>query len=211
MKPYTKTGDCGLTSLASNQRVSKTCTRIEAYGTVDELNSQVGLLITYCKDTHDTAILTEVQETLFLIGGILATDSPGKVSTVYRSTDEPCITQPMNRASVERQTANHSEYEISLVTSDMVFHLEQEIDAICTTLPPLKSFILPGGSRSSAICHVCRTVCRRAERRILALHEQENSVNPNIIAYINRLSDYFFVLARKLNQDENHPEILWRK
>ena len=179
MKPYTKTGDCGQTSLASNHRVSKTCTRIEAYGTVDELNSQVGLLITYCKDPHDITILTEVQETLFLIGGILATDAP--------DSDTACS-----------------------VTPDTVLHLEQEIDAICITLPPLKSFILPGGSRPSAICHVCRTVCRRAERRILTLHEQENSVNLNIIAYINRLSDYFFVLARKLNRDGNHPEIIWR-
>ena len=180
MKPYTKTGDCGLTSLASSQRVSKTCTRIEAYGTVDELNSQVGLLITYCTSPHDIELLTEVQETLFVIGGILATDAP--------DSDNDCS-----------------------VTSDTVLHLEQEIDAICATLPSLKSFILPGGCRASAISHVCRTICRRAERRILCLHEQENSVHSNLIAYINRLSDYFFVLARKLNQDENHPEIIWKK
>ena len=180
MKPYTKTGDCGQTSLASNQRVSKTCTRIEAYGTVDELNSQVGLLITYCTYSHDIEVLTDVQETLFVSGGILATDSSESVPDCS-------------------------------VTPDMVLHIEQEIDTICATLPPLKSFILPGGTRASAISHICRTVCRRAERRILCLHEQGNSVNHNIIAYINRLSDYFFVLARKLNVDENHPEIIWRK
>lgn len=180
MKPYTKTGDCGQTSLASNQRVSKTCTRIEAYGTVDELNSQIGLLITYCNAPHDIAALTEVQETLFVIGGILATD------------------------------ASDSETDCSVAT-DTILHLEQEIDAICTTLPPLKSFILPGGCRASAVSHVCRTVCRRAERRIICLNEQENSVHSNLIAYINRLSDYLFVLARKLNLDENHPEIIWRK
>lgn len=178
MKPYTKTGDCGQTSLASSQRVSKTCTRIEAYGTVDELNSQVGLLITYCKDAHDIDVLTEVQETLFIIGGILATDAP---------------------------------QEDSLISPDTIHLLEQEIDAICSILPPLKSFILLGGARASAISHICRTVCRRAERRILCLHEQENAVDANLIAYINRLSDYFFVLARKLNLDENHPEIIWKK
>ena len=180
MKPYTKTGDNGQTSLASSQRVNKTCTRIEAYGTVDELNSQIGLLITYCISSHDIEILTEVQETLFVIGGILATDAP--------DSDKNCS-----------------------VTSDTVLHLEQEIDAICSTLPPLKSFILPGGTRASAVSHICRTVCRRAERRILCLYEQEINVNPNLIAYINRLSDYLFVLARKLNLDENHPEIIWKK
>ena len=183
MKPYTKTGDCGQTSLASSQRVSKTCTRIEAYGTVDELNSQVGLLVTYCKDAHDVDVLTQVQQTLFVIGGALATDA----------TDAPDSTPGCS------------------VAPDEVLHLEQEIDTICATLPPLKSFILPGGTRASAVCHVCRTVCRRAERRILCLHEQEKTVSPSLIAYVNRLSDYLFVLARKLNLDENHPEIIWRK
>ena len=180
MKPYTKTGDCGQTSLASSQRVSKTCTRIEAYGTIDELNSQTGLLITYCGDAHDTNVLTDVQETLFVIGGILATDT--------HENDTNCSIAP-----------------------DTVFHLEKEIDAICETLPPLRSFILPGGSRASAISHVCRTICRRAERRILRLCEEDSPVDSNIIAYINRLSDYFFVLARKLNIDEKHTEIIWRK
>ena len=93
----------------------------------------------------------------------------------------------------------------------MVLAIEQQIDAINAILPPFRHFILPGGGRAAAMCHVCRTVCRRAERRILTLCEEGAEVDGNVIAYINRLSDYLFVLARKLNLDENQPEIIWRK
>ncbi|MBR1519987.1 MAG: cob(I)yrinic acid a,c-diamide adenosyltransferase [Bacteroidaceae bacterium] len=182
MKIYTKTGDCGQTSLVGGQRVSKTCARLESYGTVDELNSQIGLLITYCKKEADQNFLTEVQNTLFVVGGYLATDNSQR----------------------EVRTFN-------IVTSDMVLAIEQQIDAINAILPPFRHFILPGGGRAAAVCHVCRTVCRRAERRILTLCEEGAEVDGNVIAYINRLSDYLFVLARKLNLDENQPEIIWRK
>ena len=182
MKIYTKTGDRGQTSLVGGQRVSKTCARLESYGTVDELNSQIGLLITYCKEEADRNFLTEVQNTLFVVGGYLATDNSLR----------------------EVRTFN-------IVTPDMVLAIEQQIDAINAILPPFRHFILPGGGRAAAVCHVCRAVCRRAERRILTLCEEGTEVDGNVIAYINRLSDYLFVLARKLNLDENLPEIIWRK
>lgn len=182
MKIYTKTGDCGQTSLVGGQRVSKTCARLESYGTVDELNSQIGLLITYCKDQTDIDFLIEVQNALFVLGGYLATDNSQR----------------------EVRTFN-------IVTPEMVEAIEQQIDAINAILPPFRHFILPGGGRAAAVAHVCRTVCRRAERRILALCEEGAEVDTQVIAYINRLSDYLFVLARKLNLDEKHAEIIWQK
>lgn len=182
MKIYTRTGDQGQTSLVGGQRVSKTCTRLESYGTIDELCSQIGLLITYCTDTHDQQCLTEVQNTLFVVGGYLATDN----------------------SQQEVRTGN-------IVTQEMVTTIEQEIDRINATLPPFRAFILPGGCRAAALCHVCRTVCRRAERRILALAEDGAEVDTLVVAYVNRLSDYLFVLARKLNADEKHPEIIWKR
>ncbi len=182
MKIYTRTGDQGQTSLVGGQRVSKTCARLESYGTIDELCSQIGLLITYCTDDHDLQSLTQVQNTLFVVGGYLATDNSQR------------DVRPGN-----------------IVTPDMVTAIETEIDRINATLPPFRCFILPGGCRAAAVCHVCRTVCRRAERRILALCEEGAEVDTQVIAYINRLSDYLFVLARKLNADEKHEEIIWQR
>ncbi|MBQ0023169.1 MAG: cob(I)yrinic acid a,c-diamide adenosyltransferase [Prevotellaceae bacterium] len=182
MKLYTKTGDKGQTSLVGGQRVSKCCKRLESYGTVDELNSHIGVLITYCTDPADQAFLTDVQSKLFVVGGYLATDN----------------------TQHEVRTGN-------IVTPEMVAAIETQIDAIDSILPPLKLFILPGGCRAAAYCHVCRTVCRRTERCILSLIEEGTEVDDNVTAYINRLSDYFFILARKLNLDENHPEIIWRR
>lgn len=182
MKIYTRTGDQGQTSLVGGQRVSKTCARLESYGTVDELNSQIGLLITYCKEAADKDFLIEVQNTLFVLGGYLATDN------------------------TQREVRS-----FNIVTSDMVEAIEHQIDAINAILPPFRHFILPGGGQAAAVCHVCRTVCRRAERRILTLSEEGAEVDTLVIAYINRLSDYLFVLARKLNLDENQPEIIWKK
>ncbi len=182
MKIYTRTGDQGQTSLVGGQRVSKTCARLESYGTIDELCSQIGLLITYCKSEHDIQFLTNIQGELFVVGGYLATDNTQK----------------------EVRPGN-------IVTEEMVCALEQEIDAINTTLPPFRCFILPGGCRAAALCHVCRTVCRRAERRILALVEEGAEVDAQVISYVNRLSDYLFVLARKLNIDEKHAEIIWQR
>lgn len=182
MKIYTKTGDRGQTSLVGGQRVSKCCDRLESYGTVDELNSHIGVLITYCSDKHDAAFLTDVQAKLFVVGGYLATDN---------STREV------------RQG--------NIVTPEMVAEVETEIDRVQALLPPLKLFILPGGSRGSAYAHVCRTVCRRAERCILRLVESGAEVDDNVTAYVNRLSDYLFVLARKLNVDNNVEDVVWRR
>ena len=180
MKIYTKTGDKGQTSLIGGVRVPKCCERLESYGTVDELNSNIGLLITYCTDRHDVNFLIDVQTKLFVIGSYLATD--------------------------QKQTALKS---ISVVTDDMVSSLETEIDSIEAVLPPVRLFVLPGGCRTAALCHVCRTVCRRAERSVLRLQSSGCEVDDNVIAFLNRLSDYLFVLARKLNVNEGHEEIIW--
>lgn len=178
MKIYTKTGDWGKTSLVGGQRVSKCCERLESYGTIDELNSHLGVLLTYCTDTRDRQFLLTVQARLFTVGGYLATDST--------STDLlPSCT----------------------VTAEMVSAVEEEIDYIQSLLPALRSFILPSGCRGAAYAHVCRTVCRRAERAILRLAECGTQVDANVTAYVNRLSDYLFVLARKLNIDNGEEEI----
>jgi len=182
MKIYTKTGDKGQTSLVGGQRVSKCCERLESYGTVDELNSHIGVLITYCKDEQDKMFLTDVQGKLFVVGGYLATDN-----------------------------SNHEIRQGNIVTVEMVEEVEKEIDRIQQLLPPLKLFILPGGSRAASYAHVCRTVCRRAERCILRLSECGAEVDDLVTAYVNRLSDYFFTLARKLNVDENTDEVIWRR
>ena len=186
---YTRTGDAGQTSLIGGTRVSKTDLRLEAYGTVDELNAQLGLLLTYLTDadkaaadrTADVQLLLGVQSCLFTVGAALATDSTKMAS---------------------RPTA--------IVTPEMVSELEQAIDRIDSQLPSLRLFILPGGGRAAAVAHVCRTVCRRAERRILAL-AQQSEVAPELLAYVNRLSDYLFVLSRKLNVDEKKEEIIWNR
>lgn len=182
MKIYTRTGDDGTTSLASGQRVKKNCTRIEAYGTIDELTSHIGLLIAYCDQAEDKEYLTDVQSKLFIIGGYIATDTS--------QGDAP--SRPA-------------------VSSEAVSEMEQHIDAINAIIPPFKCFILPGGSIAASQAHVCRTVCRRAERRILDLREEGAEVDNQCINYVNRLSDYLFVLARKINMDENHPEIIWKR
>lgn len=182
MKVYTKTGDKGQTSLVGGQRVSKCCCRLESYGTIDELNSHIGVLITYCSDEHDVTFLTDVQGKLFVVGGYLATDNS------------------------QRQVR-----EGNIVTPEMVTEVEEEIDRLQALLPPLRLFILPGGSRAAAYAHVCRTVCRRAERCIQRLIEEGCEVDEQVSAYVNRLSDYLFVLARKLNVDNNVEDIVWRR
>lgn len=177
---YTKTGDRGTTSLVGGTRVSKTHDRLEAYGTVDELNSFLGLLVTYLSDEHDRAFVQQVQDTLFVVGSYLATD---QTKTALRQS--------------------------SVVSAERVEAMEHEIDLLDSALPPLTAFVLPGGSRGAAVCHVCRTVCRRAERRILTLAEQVE-IAPELLAYVNRLSDYLFVLSRKINCDEKKGEIFWK-
>lgn len=182
MKLYTKTGDKGETSLVGGQRVSKCCERLESYGTIDELNSFVGVLITYCTDKKDVDFLVDIQGKLFVVGGYLATDN-----------------------------SQHEVRQGNIITQEMVENVEHEIDRLQELLPPLKLFILPGGSRAASFAHVCRTVCRKAERCILRLAKTGAFVDDNVTAYINRLSDYFFVLSRKLNVDNNIEDSIWRR
>lgn len=177
-KVYTKTGDAGTTSLVGGKRVDKACARLESYGTIDELNAQVGLLLTYVTEQADRECLVAVQNCLFVVGAQLATEpeSPHKPS--------------------------------SFVTLDDVTALEKNIDLAAEGLPKWRGFTLPGGCRAAALAHVCRTVCRRAERRIVELASTA-TVSPEVLQYINRLSDYLFVLAKKLNFIAGQSEKLW--
>lgn len=179
MKIYTKTGDDGTTGLIGGSRVKKYDVKLEAYGTVDELNSHIGLIISSEIDEKTKQFLLEIQSKLFVIGAQLATDQN---SESYKQQ------LPCNGEDIKK--------------------LEDEMDIMMENLPALENFVLPSGSIGTAYSHVARTVCRRAERRIIELSEKEN-VNENLIKYINRLSDYLFVLSRKINNDLKLPENLW--
>ena len=170
MKVYTKTGDKGTTSLIGGTRVPKDDARLNAYGTVDELNSFIGLLVSFLDDKRVCDFLANIQNILFDIGGILATDTEK--------------TQPYTS-----------------ITEDDIKQIESEIDFLGEELPALKSFVIPGGTKAAAMSHVCRTVARRTERKIYTMKEKY-FVDENVLIYVNRLSDYFFVLARFLNKHE---------
>ena len=176
---YTRTGDNGTTQLASGERVAKDCSRLEAYGTIDELNSQLGLLLTYVDDETERARIIQTQRDLCSIGAILAT-SPES----------------------ERKTS-------CVITAKDIQELEHAIDAAAEGLPGWRGFVLPGGCRAAAMAHVCRTTCRRAERLICRLNT-ETPVEQNVTIYINRLSDYLYILASKLNFLAGKEEILWQ-
>ena len=179
MKIYTKTGDAGDTALFGGQRVAKDALRIEAYGTVDELNAFLGLIVRHCTSPDIKSRLLRVQGELFQVGADLATPLDAKTSYITRLNAEPAQ------------------------------RLEAEIDEWEVLLPPLTSFILPGGSQPGAELHIARTVCRRAERRAVSLARTE-ALNDAIIIYLNRLSDWLFVLARTVNHRQNAPETPWR-
>lgn len=179
-KIYTKTGDDGTSGLIGGTRVQKSDARLEAYGTVDELNSWIGLLKTENIDQKTTATLELIQNKLFVIGSKLATDMD-KIS--QKSEPLPCKT-------------------------DDIKHIESEIDRMQNELVPLTNFILPGGSQLAAFTHIARTVCRRAERRISSLDSRIDE-RENIIIFINRLSDYLFVLARYINFKKDIEETKW--
>ena len=185
MKIYTKTGDDGTTGLFGGTRVSKHHIRINSYGTVDELNSWIGLLRDQGLEKHDDEVLLKVQNHLFTMGAMLATD-PEKAQL----------------------KSGKDRLNIPLIHKDDVQMLEDEIDQMNKSLPPMTHFILPGGHQIVSTCHIARTVCRRAERMTSLLHENE-AVEEEILSYINRLSDYLFVLARKLSAQLNVDEIKW--
>lgn len=171
-KIYTRTGDDGTTGLGDGGRTQKDSLRVEAFGTVDELNSAVGVLIANIEDDSIASMLLDIQHDLFDLGG------------------ELCI--PGSEAIKDRHTKR----------------LENELDKLNADLPPLKEFILPGGSRSAAHAHLARTICRRAERRLITLARQE-PVNKPAIRYLNRLSDLLFVAARALARADGAGEVLW--
>ena len=179
MKIYTKKGDTGKTALIGGTRVSKNHIRIEAYGTVDELNSWLGLLRDEVKDSRSKNVLADVQNNLFTIGSLLAAD-PSKN---------------------KMQLPQLSESDVTL--------LEKEIDRMTALLPPLKNFLLPGGHVVVSHCHIARCVCRRAERKVANLM-QKNSVEPLVIKYLNRLSDYLFVLSRNIAAAYRAKETPWK-
>lgn len=179
MKIYTKTGDKGETSILGGKRLPKSHLRIEAYGTVDELNSHVGLVKDQEVNQKRQDLLLNIQNQLFIIGSILATDpekSNVKIPSLY-------------------------EKDIQV--------LEEAIDAMNEEIPPLTNFVLPGGHPAISFGHLARTVCRRAERNTIALSLEEK-VDELIIQYLNRLSDYFFTLCRKMHQELDIPEIPWK-
>ncbi len=181
MKIYTKTGDKGKSGLIGGTRVEKSDLRLEAYGTIDELNTHIGLLVSLgLKDEH-ALFLKKLQNLLFTVGSNLATDT----------------------SKIEYKTA-------STMKESYIEEVENEIDRLETTLPPLRHFILPGGSQKAAVSHICRTVARRAERRIVEM-SADYPVDKLTIMYVNRLSDYFFVLARVLLQEDKKQEIIWEQ
>lgn len=178
-KVYTRTGDQGTTSLVGGVRVSKASLRLDAYGTVDELSSHIGLLIAMLGSDEQTKLLKRIQNTLFNVGTHLATDA--KQTELLSSARLP---------------------------QGEVAYMEHQIDDINSSLNSSQGFILPGGSQEAAQAHVCRTVCRRAERCIIALAETAE-IGDEILQYMNRLSDYLFVLAKKINFNKHIGENLW--
>ncbi|MGZ8525161.1 MAG: cob(I)yrinic acid a,c-diamide adenosyltransferase [Chitinophagaceae bacterium] len=181
MKIYTKTGDKGITSLIGGTKVSKAHLRIEAYGTIDELNSYIGLCNDLLSDKNSSAILPEVQDRLFTIGAALACDP-------------------------EKET----KMKIPDLKEEDIILLESEIDQMDEILPSMKSFILPGGHPVISHLHVARCICRRAERSCVRLKSRNNEVEPIISKYLNRLSDYLFILARYAGHVMGVPEISWK-
>lgn len=178
MKIYTRKGDTGETSLIGGKRVSKTSLRIEAYGTIDELNSVIGLVRDSARHKDEDAFLVDIQNNLFTIGSKLA-------------------------------TAEGSKMELPELVKEDVDALEKAMDLMDEQLPALKNFILPGGDLAASHCHLARTVCRRAERRVVEL-AQSGSVDELIIRYLNRLSDYLFVLARFFTAKHGGEETAWK-
>lgn len=180
MKIYTKTGDKGTTALVGGRRVSKGDTKIESYGTVDELNSWIGLVRDQPINESRRDLLKEIQDRLFTIGADLASEPEQVRKKAVPSLEEEDITL-----------------------------LENEMDKMDTSLTPLRAFVLPGGNQSVSFAHLARTVCRRAERLVIRLSEEEE-VNPLLVKYLNRLSDYLFVLSRKMTQESGSEEITWK-
>ncbi|WP_108801620.1 cob(I)yrinic acid a,c-diamide adenosyltransferase [Aquimarina sp. Aq107] len=185
MKIYTKTGDKGTTALFGGTRVPKHHIRIDSYGTVDELNSHIGLIRDQQIDELSKTVLVTIQDKLFTVGAVLATDP-------------------------EKATLKNGQKRLNIPTISIedITLLETEIDRMNESLPPMTHFVLPGGHQTVSFCHIARCVCRRAERLATALYELE-PFEATTLQYLNRLSDYLFVLARKLSYDLQANEIQW--
>jgi cob(I)alamin adenosyltransferase len=182
MKIYTKGGDKGETGLFGGERVPKSSERIEAYGTIDELSSFIGLVAEETKSEEIKSLLKSIQNQLFTVGSDLATPHAQK----------------------------NSKFNIPRVPKEFFENAEKQIDKFDVELKPLSNFILPGGCRASAMLNICRTICRRAERKVVKLNESEQ-VGENILIFLNRLSDLFFVLARYENMISGIPDTIWKK
>jgi len=180
-KIYTKTGDKGSTSLIGGVRVPKNHIRIESYGTVDELNSFIGMVNDMCANEQISGWLREIQDRLFTLGSVLATNPDKEVKM-----------------------------KLPDLHDEDVAWLEQRIDEMNEVLPEMRSFILPGGNLASSTCHVARCVCRRAERLCVGMHEQDEYVPELIVKYLNRLSDFLFVLSRYISHINGAEEVAWR-
>ena len=185
MKIYTKTGDKGTTALFGGTRVAKHHIRIESYGSIDELNSWLGLIRDQNIDANSKKTLITIQDKLFTVGAILATDP-----------EKSILKNGKERLNIPK------------IESTDIELLEKEMDAMEENLPPMTHFILPGGHTTVSYCHIARTVCRRAERLTSHLYENE-PFDDSVLSYINRLSDYLFVLARKLSVGLEAEEIKW--
>lgn len=178
---YTRTGDLGTTALVSGTRVKKHQERIELYGEVDELNSVIGLAISLLEKNFDKTFLHKIQSSLFDLGSNLACEEEKR-----------------------------KEYRLPEISEDFITAVEKEIDKMDAELPPLKHFILPGGTKAASAMHVCRTVCRRLERSMVSFGEKiPEEIRATDLIFINRLSDYFFILARFLNKEANIKETEW--
>ncbi len=197
---YTKSGDAGETGLGDGARVPKDHARVEAYGQVDELNAVLGLAVATCPDCPEAAFLRAIQNDLFDVGADLcvppagAAGRTGSICAASAADGEPGALAP-------------GDSERLRVMAAQAERLEKAIDRLNEKLQPLRSFILPGGTPASAHLHFARTVCRRAERAVVTLMRTE-SVNPQVLIYLNRLSDFLFVLARVAN-DDGRGDVLW--
>ena len=180
IKIYTKTGDRGKTALIGGTKVFKNHIRIDTYGTIDELNSHIGLVRDYTPGEHQRDVLKEIQDRLFVIGSSLACDP-------------------------EKETG----IQIPDLKEEDVTKLEKEIDQMNDELPVMKNFVLPGGHAAVSFTHIARCVCRRAERSVVNMQQHELFIEPIILKYLNRLSDYLFVLARFIAQELHVAEIIW--
>ena len=185
MKIYTKTGDKGTTGLVGGTRIPKHDLRIDCYGTVDELNSYLGLIRDQAISKNSKTTLIKIQNQLFIIGSLLATD-PEKL----------------------KDESKRKRLGITFLEADAIAFLETEIDAMNLALPPMTHFILPGGHQTVSFCHIARCICRRAERNVSKLNADQPT-QPEVLIYLNRLSDFIFVLARKLSKELEAEEIKW--